>query len=122
MTVPNMLTAVVTALRSAGATEEIIAAAVKAGGEFGDSPPRPNGRPRKHADDASRYRAYRARKRARHETRHEIPRDETQRDETPVPDARNLRVRLIDASGPGGVWRANRSRECFAFCDPRRCS
>jgi hypothetical protein len=44
VTVPNRLTAIVAALRSAGATEEIIAVAVKAGGEFGDSPPRPNGR------------------------------------------------------------------------------
>jgi hypothetical protein len=33
MTVPTLLSAIVEALRSAGATEEIIAAAVKAGGE-----------------------------------------------------------------------------------------
>jgi hypothetical protein len=35
MTVPNRLTAIVAALRSAGATEEIIAAAVKAVGTLG---------------------------------------------------------------------------------------
>jgi hypothetical protein len=40
---------------------------------------RQGGRPRKHADGASRYRAYRARKRARHETRDEPPCDETPR-------------------------------------------
>jgi hypothetical protein len=39
MTFPTLLTAIVEALRSAGATEEIIAAAVKAGGEFCYSPP-----------------------------------------------------------------------------------
>src|SRR5215469_15418082 len=50
-TVPTLLDKVVAALVSAGATEEIIAAAVKAGGEFGNSPPRPNGRPRKHFAD-----------------------------------------------------------------------
>jgi hypothetical protein len=36
MTLPTLLDKVVEALRSAGATEEMIAAAVKAGGEFGD--------------------------------------------------------------------------------------
>ena len=44
MTCPTLLTAVVEALRSAGAAEEIIAAAVKAGGKFCDSPPRQRGR------------------------------------------------------------------------------
>jgi hypothetical protein len=41
MTLPTPLSAIVEALRSAGATEEIIAAAVKAGGEFQNSPPNP---------------------------------------------------------------------------------
>ena len=75
---PSLLDKVVEALVSASTTKEIIAAAVGAAGGFGDSPPRPNGRPRKHADKASRHRAYRARKRVRHET----PRDETPRHET----------------------------------------
>ena len=39
-TVPTLLDKVVAALVSAGASEEIIAAAVKAGGDFGNSPPR----------------------------------------------------------------------------------
>ena len=69
MTCPTLLTAVVEALRSAGAAEEIIAAAVKAGGEFGDSPPNPGGRPRKHfADRAAtpieRVQASRARRKS----------------------------------------------------------
>jgi hypothetical protein len=81
MRVPTPLTLIVEALRSAGPTEEIIAAAVKAGG---DPPPRPNGRPRKHADRAAKDRAYRERKRARDETRGETsPRVET-RVETPA--------------------------------------
>jgi hypothetical protein len=62
-----LLTAVVEALRSAGAAEEIIAAAVKAGGEFCDSPPRQRGRRRLYADRALRDRAYRERKKARDE-------------------------------------------------------
>ena len=45
----TVLDKVVEALQAAGATEEMIAAAVGAAGEFGDSPPRPNGRPRKYA-------------------------------------------------------------------------
>jgi hypothetical protein len=40
MTLPTALGAIVEALRSAGATEEIIAAAVKAGGEFQNAPRR----------------------------------------------------------------------------------
>jgi len=39
MTLPTTLPAIVEALRNAGATEEMIAAAVKAGGEFCDSHP-----------------------------------------------------------------------------------
>jgi hypothetical protein len=67
MTCPTLLTAVVEALRSAGAAEEIIAAAVKAGGAFCDSPPRQRGRRRLYADRALRDRAYRERKKARDE-------------------------------------------------------
>ena len=69
MTLHTLLDKVVEALRSAGATEEIIAAAVKAGGEFGDSPPNTGGRPRKHfADRAAtpieRVQASRARRKS----------------------------------------------------------
>jgi len=73
MTRPTLLSALVEALRSAGATEEIIAAAVKAGGAFGDAPPRRGGRPRKYADRSLRDRAYRERKKARDEMRDETP-------------------------------------------------
>src|SRR5215831_15492595 len=64
-----MLDAIVNALVSAGASEEIIAAAVKAGGDFGNSPPRPNGRPRKHFTDRAatpieRVQASRARRKS----------------------------------------------------------
>ena len=44
MTPLTVLDKVVEALQAAGATEEMITAAVKAGGEFGDSPPNPGGR------------------------------------------------------------------------------
>jgi hypothetical protein len=61
MTLPTLLAKVVEALRSAGATEEIIAAAVKAGGAFENAPRRQQGRRRKHADHAARTRAWRQR-------------------------------------------------------------
>jgi hypothetical protein len=64
-----LVNAIVEALRSAGATEEIIASAVKAGGEF--AIPHPGGRPRKHANAAERVREHRKRK--RNEIRNEIP-------------------------------------------------
>ena len=51
MTLPTLLSAVVEALRSAGATEEMITAAVKASGEL--RTPHPGGRPRKHANEES---------------------------------------------------------------------
>jgi hypothetical protein len=60
--------AVIEALRSAGATEEMIAAAVKAAGEFPIPHPIRGGRPRKYADRAARDRAYRAQKKPRVET------------------------------------------------------
>ena len=41
--VPTLLAKVVEALRNAGTTEEMIASAVKAGGEFENAPPRQNG-------------------------------------------------------------------------------
>jgi len=44
MTLPTLLDKVVEALRNAGATEEIIAAMVKAGGEFQNAPRRQRGR------------------------------------------------------------------------------
>ena len=69
MTLPTLLSAIVEALRSAGATEEMIAAAVKAGGKFENSPPSRGGRPRHYADGAARQRAYRR----RYEKRYEIP-------------------------------------------------
>jgi hypothetical protein len=80
-----VLDKVVEALQAAGATEEMIAAAVGAAGEFGDSPPRPNGRPRKYADRALRDRAYRERKKARDEMRDETPPRDVIRDEIQAP-------------------------------------
>ena len=60
MTIPTPLPAIVEALRSAGATEEIIAAAVNAFEAFQDAPK--GGRPRKHANGAERVREHRKRK------------------------------------------------------------
>jgi hypothetical protein len=51
---PTLQPEVIAALRSAGATEEIIAGAVKASGEL--RTPHPGGRPRKHANEAERAR------------------------------------------------------------------
>ena len=85
MTPLTVLDKVVEALQAAGATEEMIAAAVGAAGEFGDSPPRPNGRPRKYADRALRDRAYRERKKARDEMRDETPPRDEIRDEIQAP-------------------------------------
>jgi hypothetical protein len=105
MTVPALPQLVVDALRSAGATEEMLAAAVGAFGAFGDSPRRQRGRRRQYADDAARQRACRA----RHEIRHEIPvtdalcheiRHETPlvRDVTPLSPIGVLRERLLTAA------------------------
>jgi len=69
-------------LQSGGGTEEIIAALMKAGGTralFEDMPPPKRGRPRKHADDATKHRAFRARKRARNAIRDEMPTEEGRR-------------------------------------------
>jgi hypothetical protein len=43
MTLLTLLSAIIEALRNADAIEEIIAAAIKAGGEFENSPPRQKG-------------------------------------------------------------------------------
>src|SRR5215471_2873272 len=92
---------VIAALLSAGATEEIIAAAER---KLGNFPPRPGGRPpRKYANAAARRKAYRDRK------RRDVTRDVTAPDEAPEPPRqryelhtdpylRSLRVRLIDAA------------------------
>jgi hypothetical protein len=53
MTCPTPLPAILEALRNAGATEEIIAAAIKTDGESRTSHPNRGGRPRKHADGES---------------------------------------------------------------------
>jgi hypothetical protein len=70
MTFPTLQPEVIEALRNAGATEEMVAAAVKASGES-RTPHR--GRPRRYAIRALRDRAYRERKKARDEMRDEIP-------------------------------------------------
>jgi hypothetical protein len=94
MTIPTLPIAIVDALRSAGATVEMIAAAEKAYGEFGDSPRPRGGRPRKYAGRAECDRAYRERKKAREETCEETceetpaaeaPREETHEETPPVP-------------------------------------
>ena len=100
MTPLTVLDKVVEALQGAGATEEIIAAAVKAGGEFGDSPPRPNGRPRKYADHAARTRAWRR----RYEIRNEIP----------APDAPRYEIRN-EIQPPRDEIR-NEIPTCFVSC------
>jgi hypothetical protein len=76
--------AVVEALKGAGATEEMIAAAAGACGAFEDVPRARAGRRRKYADRAECDRAYRERKRAREEMREEITLREETREETPT--------------------------------------
>jgi hypothetical protein len=107
MTLPTTLPAIVEALRNAGATEEMIAAAVKAGGELQNPPPRQRGRRRQYADAAARQRAWRRRNEIRYENqpsaspRNEIP------VERPADAGRNrfhlvsteaIRGRLLDAA------------------------
>jgi hypothetical protein len=67
---------VIDALQGAGATEEMIAAAVGAFGDFGDSPPSRRGRPRKYRTRAECDRAYYER-RKHHEKNHEENKDKT---------------------------------------------
>jgi hypothetical protein len=57
MTVPKLQPVVIDALRSAGATEEMLAVAIKAFGDFEKSPKSRGGRPRLYADRAARDRA-----------------------------------------------------------------
>jgi hypothetical protein len=64
---------IVETLRSAGATEEMIALVKSVSGTFEGVPRSKGGRPRKHADDAAKFRAFRARKRARNEISNETP-------------------------------------------------
>jgi hypothetical protein len=52
MTLPTLLSAIVEALRNAGATEEMIASTIKASVEFQNSPRRQRGRPRQYANGA----------------------------------------------------------------------
>jgi hypothetical protein len=59
MKLPTLQPAVIEALRSAGATEEMIAAAIKAGGESRTPHPSPL---RKYESGAARQKAYRDRK------------------------------------------------------------
>jgi hypothetical protein len=98
MTLPTLLPEVIEALRSAGATEEMLAAAVKAGGELQNSPPRQRGRRRQYADDAARQRAWRRRNEIRYENQPSAgPRNEI-RNEIPVerrPEAGRNRFRLV---------------------------
>jgi hypothetical protein len=91
-----LVNAIVEALRSAGAREEMIAAAIKAGGELGNSTKPRGGRPRKHADDTARKRAWKkgVTKRvtklvAGDETGDETPLRPVGGDETPAPRNEN---------------------------------
>jgi hypothetical protein len=81
---------VIDALLSAGATEEMVAAAVAASGECDITHPIRGGRPSKYADRAARDRAYRAQKKPRVERRVETPPRDEMRVET-------LRGRLEEA-------------------------
>jgi hypothetical protein len=76
MTLPTLPQLVVDALRSAGATEEMIAAAVKASGEFPTPQAGRRGRPRKYRTRAECDRAYYER-RKHHEKNHEENKDKT---------------------------------------------
>ena len=92
MKLPTLLTTILEALRSAGATEEMIAAAVKASGES-QTPHR--GRPRRYATRALRDRAYRERKKARDEMRVETL---TERPVDAVARVASLKGMLVDAA------------------------
>jgi hypothetical protein len=74
---PEVISAVVAAMQAAGATEEMIAAAVGVAGESPNPPPGRPGRPRNYATRAARDRAYYERRKRRDEIHDEIlPRDE----------------------------------------------
>jgi hypothetical protein len=68
VTLPTLPQLVVDALRNAGATEEMIAAAVKASGEFPTPHPSRGGRPRKYRTRAACDLAYRERRKQREKT------------------------------------------------------
>jgi len=94
MTLPTLPQLVIEALRSAGATEEMIAAAIKAGGESRTPHPSPL---RKYESGAARQKAYRDRKKryvTRDEKRDETPPRYVTRDVTRPPDAGRNRFRL----------------------------
>jgi hypothetical protein len=117
MTRPKLLTVIVEALQAAGATEEMIAAAVGAYGAWERAPRRQGGRPRKYQNRAECDRAYRERRKLREKTCENTfektspdektcektqPRRNEMRYEIsgsdPLNGAGNLRVRLLDAS------------------------
>jgi hypothetical protein len=110
MTFPTLRPEVIAALRSAGATEEMIAAAVKAGGEF-PTPQRGRvGRPRKYLTRAECDRAYYERRKQRekihektsqHDKTHEkTPPEEIREDTLAITRVRaDLRGRLEEAAG-----------------------
>jgi hypothetical protein len=97
MSAPSRAQQVVAAIdkvmRNGGSAKEIVAMLMALGGTaalFEDRAPRPKaGRPRKYPTDAARYRAYRRRKKGRHETGHETPADE-ERHETEAARRRSL--------------------------------
>ena len=66
--VPGIVNAVVAAMQAAGATEEMIAAAVGAYGAWERAPRRQGGRPRKYQNRAECDRAYRERRKLREKT------------------------------------------------------
>ena len=90
MTRPNVVDAIVEALRNADATDETIAVVLGAAGAFQAAPKRQRGRKRQHADSAERLRAWRRRNEIRNEIaapdalRNEI-RNETRNE---IPDGR----------------------------------
>jgi hypothetical protein len=88
MKLPTLLTAIVEALRSAGATEEMIAAAVKAGGEFPTPQPSRGGRPRKYRTRAECDRAYYERRKRREKTNEEPPHHEETHEKTALEELR----------------------------------
>ena len=102
MTPLTVLDKVVEALQAAGATEEMIAAAVGAAGEFGDSPPRPNGRPRKYANEATRQRVWQR----RNEIHNEIPAPDAPRNEihNEIQPAADPRHEIRDEIPNGYLW------------------
>jgi hypothetical protein len=100
--VPTLLDKVVEAIRSAGATEEIIAAAVGAAGTFGDVPPRQRGRRRQYANEAARRRAWQR----RNEIHNEIPAPDAPRNEihNEIQPPADPRHEIRDETPNGYLW------------------